>query len=259
MTHPAAIQVRAADVRRLLHLAGELREIRDQNARLQHAVTGISGLTGADVGAIFVFDSPLPVVPRTGVIHGYDPTQTQAVLAQYATHGVDFDLMAVRLREQFDGTGQIVRRRRELLENRAWYGSLFLNEGRRQWGVDDCVYSLQGLGGASFGLGLNRAFGSTPFSEAERCLVEMFNVAVAGTARECLLPWVPSELHSLRGALPPRTRQILDHLLRGESNKDIAEQLGISPNTVHHHCKLVFRAFGVMSRSEFIARWFAGR
>ncbi len=58
-----------------------------------------------------------------------------------------------------------------------------------------------------------------------------------------------------RASLAPRARATLDGLLRGAANKDIAEQLCISPNTVHHYCTMVFRAFGVASRSELIARW----
>jgi DNA-binding CsgD family transcriptional regulator len=255
-TH-SGVTVAAAKVGRIVSLAHEAREIAEPDACLAHALTGICALTGADVGAIFVFDSPQPVVPRTGFIHGYSPSMTLAVIADYASQDVGFDLMAERLRARFDGTGQVVRRRRELLDNRTWYNSSFVNDSKRRWGVDDCIYSLQGIGPACFGLGINRAFGSTPFSAQERVLIEVFNLAMTTVAARCLLPQAPSANEIRRAALAPRARDTLDCLLRGASRKDVAEQLRISPNTVHHYSKIVFRAFGVGSRSELLATWFA--
>ena len=56
-------------------------------------------------------------------------------------------------------------------------------------------------------------------------------------------------------AVSPRQRQVLECLLVGHSEKQIAEKLSLSPNTVHHHIKALHRHFGVSSRSELLARW----
>jgi DNA-binding CsgD family transcriptional regulator len=56
-------------------------------------------------------------------------------------------------------------------------------------------------------------------------------------------------------SLTPRARQTLQHLLAGLSEKQIASQLHLSPNTVHHYVKSIHRHFGVSSRSELLARW----
>jgi DNA-binding CsgD family transcriptional regulator len=56
-------------------------------------------------------------------------------------------------------------------------------------------------------------------------------------------------------AVSPRQRQVLDYLLAGHSEKQIAEKLRLSPNTVHHHVKALHRHFGVSTRSELLARW----
>ena len=56
-------------------------------------------------------------------------------------------------------------------------------------------------------------------------------------------------------AVSPRQRQVLDYLLAGHSEKQIAEKLRLSRNTVHHHVKALHRHFGVSSRSELLARW----
>jgi len=54
--------------------------------------------------------------------------------------------------------------------------------------------------------------------------------------------------------LTPRQQQVLDSLLRGLGNKEIAFALHISPHTVHNHVKAVYQAFGVSSRGELLAR-----
>jgi DNA-binding CsgD family transcriptional regulator len=56
-------------------------------------------------------------------------------------------------------------------------------------------------------------------------------------------------------SLSPRARQTLELLLSGLGEKQIASQLRLSPNTVHHYVKSIHRHFGVSSRSELLARW----
>jgi DNA-binding CsgD family transcriptional regulator len=55
--------------------------------------------------------------------------------------------------------------------------------------------------------------------------------------------------------LSPRQRQTLEYLLAGHSEKQIAARMRLSPNTVHHHVKALYRHFGVSSRSELLAKW----
>ena len=56
-------------------------------------------------------------------------------------------------------------------------------------------------------------------------------------------------------ALSPRQRDVLELLLNGDSEKQIAVKLKLSQNTVHHHVKAIHRHFRVSSRSELLARW----
>jgi DNA-binding CsgD family transcriptional regulator len=133
---------------------------------------------------------------------------------------------------------------------------MYVNEFRKPWGFDHSIYSIQRLGSRRVGMSVSRAFGSQPFTAEEQALIEIFHVAIEPMMAKPPLPTANNGSGHTRASLAPRARETLDQLLRGASNKDIAAQLRISQNTVHHYCKMVFRAFGVHSRSELLARWF---
>jgi DNA-binding NarL/FixJ family response regulator len=50
--------------------------------------------------------------------------------------------------------------------------------------------------------------------------------------------------------LTPRERQILDMIAKGEHNKEIASELGISEKTVRVHCSHLFQRLGVVDRTQ---------
>ncbi|GEM_PF-4903612 len=54
--------------------------------------------------------------------------------------------------------------------------------------------------------------------------------------------------------LNKRQREVLQLLLQGLSNKEIAERLFISPNTVKYHIRNIYRSFNVSSRPELFAK-----
>jgi DNA-binding NarL/FixJ family response regulator len=56
-------------------------------------------------------------------------------------------------------------------------------------------------------------------------------------------------------ALPPRILAVLEQLKDGLSEKEIAAQMGLSHNTIHHYVKLIYRRLNVSSRSELMALW----
>ncbi|MBP9905493.1 MAG: response regulator transcription factor [Rhodoferax sp.] len=51
-------------------------------------------------------------------------------------------------------------------------------------------------------------------------------------------------------SLSPREREVLDQLVRGQYNKNIADQLGITPRTVEFHRANIFEKMGVSSAVE---------
>ena len=53
--------------------------------------------------------------------------------------------------------------------------------------------------------------------------------------------------------LSPRLEQTLKYLLDGNSEKQVARHLKLSPHTVHVYVKALYRRFGVSSRAELLA------
>ncbi len=53
-------------------------------------------------------------------------------------------------------------------------------------------------------------------------------------------------------SLTPREREIIEHVCRGLPNKDIAEHLGISVQTVKTHINRIFKKLGVSTRTELV-------
>jgi DNA-binding NarL/FixJ family response regulator len=61
------------------------------------------------------------------------------------------------------------------------------------------------------------------------------------------------------GSLTSREREVLNLLARGNSNREIAEELVITNKTVKNHLSRVYEKLGVHSRSEAIALWLGVR
>jgi DNA-binding NarL/FixJ family response regulator len=55
--------------------------------------------------------------------------------------------------------------------------------------------------------------------------------------------------------LPPRLRQTMHSLLAGDSEKQAAAKLGVSPHTVHVYVKTLYRRYKVSSRGELLSKW----
>ncbi len=63
----------------------------------------------------------------------------------------------------------------------------------------------------------------------------------------------PYQHLQLSEPLTARQQQVFAFLRRGASNKVIAQELGLSPGTIHTHVRDVLKKFGVRSRIELVA------
>lgn len=97
-----------------------------------------------------------------------------------------------------------------------------------------------------FRRGLGRPFQA---EQAQAITHHLPGIALAEvTMRQALSPPKPP-------ALPTRHAKVLDELLTGHGEKEIAADLGLSPRTVHKYTEQIFRALGVRSRPELMARF----
>ena len=62
----------------------------------------------------------------------------------------------------------------------------------------------------------------------------------------------PAGLASAEPALTPRERQVLEHLVRGETTQVIAHELAISPHTVRSHVQGLTRKLGARGRGRAV-------
>ena len=71
--------------------------------------------------------------------------------------------------------------------------------------------------------------------------------------------FVPGEWRSLAACLglSPRECGIVRAVFDGNSEKDAAERLGLSPHTVHTYLWRIYRKLRVQSREELLVRVFA--
>ena len=102
---------------------------------------------------------------------------------------------------------------------------------------------------------------------AGRCALRLFEVSreraeledAAERLRNYTASWLGDELRALSSSgaadvhLPRMQRRVFEALCRGLSNAQIAQELGRSEFTVRNHVKVIFKTFGVKSRSSLIA------
>jgi ATP/maltotriose-dependent transcriptional regulator MalT len=74
---------------------------------------------------------------------------------------------------------------------------------------------------------------------------QMANQAPTGAAKDPL---------RLSGPLTAREHAIIQLISRGQSNKHVAQELGIAPETVKSHAKRIFVKLGAQSRTEAVSR-----
>jgi DNA-binding NarL/FixJ family response regulator len=64
-----------------------------------------------------------------------------------------------------------------------------------------------------------------------------------------------SVLETELNRLPPRLQQTMHSLLAGDSEKQAAAKMGVSPHTLHVYVKTLYRRYNVSSRGELLSKW----
>lgn len=134
-----------------------------------------------------------------------------------------------------------------------WFDSPFYQSYYQDCGHRDAVYVAFPVNEDSESwFGLFRATGQPPFTAEERDTLAYALRGIKWFHRQLLLS------HGLLVASTPLTtveRQVLQGLLTGLAEKEIAAAQGQSYHTTHEYVSAIFRKFGVSNRAALMALW----
>ena len=245
--------LRRDQTRKMLALIHEAREIGPGLEQKLHLVAGIQRIIGAAMTTFAVLRDIGD--PRRRRIEGEvstppsDRNVRTMIDALRSNSNISDGLQAMSRRLRF--TPMVTARRRELLPDNHWYRSESFNVLHRVCGFDDHVYSFRSLGaGRVVALALRRSVGDRPYGDEEQNLLELFHEEPVR-----LEPRQRSDGAGPR--LAPREQDVLQGLLRGASEKEVAFELNLSRHTVHSYAKSIYSAYGVSSRAELLVRCLA--
>lgn len=254
--------IRAGDAAELIRAVAEAYESSgDPARRLSHLVTAGCRIIGARLGSGCLVKLPGGTQlddASTGLLacteggdwtaHDRDIVRTYEG-SEFASDPMVAGIMVVSATRGCDPAML----REQVIPDDAWYRSGHVNECRRASDMDSCIYSgIPGRSGpVSVGMTFHRGWNEKPLGERERALVELLQVGAAPLFYAFEASVIPPDDAIAR--LPPRLKDVLAALARGDSEKQVALRLGLAKHTVHSHVKRLHKAFGVHSRSELFA------
>ena len=248
------------DVGAIVRLVGECRDLGDDpSAWREHCGLRLGRLTGA---ALITFGEALRAngqllplgMSSWGWENGFDQA---AVYRDLAEHGPDLSfspIMRAYLRLPPESFG-VCLSRPDLVADRDWCSSPYFRVHHDPMGFGHhliCFQTLPGGGDKVSGITLVR-------EKAERRDFRTRDQALVQAAHDAVVQLVGGPLAGFEepspADLPPRVRQVLQCLLEGDGDKQVALRLGLARHTVNQYAKVIFRHFGVSSRPELLARW----
>jgi len=233
------------DVRALLQLGHELHELpADPARRRKHLLDSLCRLVGAD----FAQGVVAHVNPATGrhdllsAVQAGDPSKADGP----SVAGNPIPELTLFTRR----AAAVARKQAAVEAAKRWRSIPAFGDGRR---IEHCIISPN-LGAGDFvlaGVALHRAAGTRRgFLPRHRLLVGLIHGEMGWLYQPDLALVSPAVL-----ALTHRQQQTLHSLLAGHGEKQIAREMNLSPHTIHHYVKVLYKHFHVTSRSELLARW----
>ena len=233
---------------RIIRLSSELAEISSGEEGIEHFLKTAMCIVPSDVlGMVSLIRDGDSFKPGTGYAFGLDEAGAKIMNEWYLEGGgyrVDPISRAV-IR-----TGELHVRRQDLIPDSDWYSDPHV-EGLKSMGLDGTMVSIQPVRRDNVALVARRGWGERAYTEEERETLSLLSH---------VFRWLFFRLESdgYFGALPEvpnRHRQVLEGLLRGLSEKEIAAELNLSSRTVHKYVEHLYRHFGVNSRPRLMALW----
>lgn len=259
-----SMRLRLGEVKACFNLIEECRELWDDPPAWRlHLLRGMTQLTGLAVGHYAELDATSfggPVRFFAAVDYGWRDEGARDYYLRYTADITGactapfpgLDLLAGQLAE----SGKAIAYRRELCSDEQWYRSAVVNQYRRPAYNNDYVLSfVQGKDNLCTHLGVHQDLSEhAPTLHAKR-LVSLVHQQIAPMVGSVLA----TERHLSREGLSARLQQVLDHLLQGNGEKQIARDLKLKPPTVHEYIGKIYRHFSVNSHAELLAYFLARR
>jgi DNA-binding CsgD family transcriptional regulator len=236
------------EIRSVFRLVTDVQEQAPRDPRWrQMMAAGLSELIGADAGLASVSLEPLgyPPRPKTNCeFCGWSSAEWERWmrLEDECRAYLDPCMSAVSAPQSCPITAS----RRQLICDKAWYGAPYVNEVLHRVNVDDNLVSFYQVRvtGQWETLAFFRHVGRQPFSDMDVEVVRIFHEEIGRL-------W--DRRAEATADLPPRMLQALQGLLAGQSEKEVAAEMGISTHTVHDYVKALHTKFRVRSRGELLA------
>lgn len=248
---------------RLWHELTEFPASAPQDA-LDHCLHELSRQIGA-VNATWVgaareknWESQNPFDPLLGwrphiclTLHPTDAWQRAHEVAMAAVRNNYMDPQTVALASRFGQNRCFLRE--DVVSDRDWKRDRINQEVLVPLGIAHRLIGASATAtGAESYLIFDREGGGRGFSARERGMVALF-LRGSGLLHRDLL-----QMHGLLNAFRPlsrRERDVLQLLLTGDSEREIARALGLTPATTHQYVVAILRNFGAHSRAELMAQW----
>lgn len=244
--------LRVQDVRDAYRLIGECRDLGSEPALWQtRMLVGLCQLVGAPTGSCGEgrWARPLhPIQPLSVFDVGFDERGRERFMAYMREIGPQRDAI-FRALENVPGP-ILTRTRSAIVSDAEWYRSADFNNYRKPAGFDHTLVSVCQVSrdGAIAAIALARGLGERDFSPAEVRLLEFFH----GELGRLVGRQLASATEPNPEKLSPRLRQTLACLIEGDTEKQAAARLGLSPTTMHQYVTMLYRRFGVRSRGQLL-------
>ena len=253
-------RLRTSDIGEVFQLLGECRELwSDAEAWQHHLLRGACRLTGTAIGT---YTESWLSSDRTWTqifdetSYGWHDSAAQEAYQRVLTEHPDrvsylrrvYRLAALAMDGREDEATML---RPEMRSNADWYRSEMYNRYVEPADLDGFVmsFALNRHTGNLVTLHLAQHTSDRPPNQHAKSITMLI-------ARQ-LAPLVGVTLATRRQrgrhGLTRRLRQTLDALLEGQSEKQVASNMGISNPTVHEYVSAIYRHFGVASRGELMA------
>jgi len=248
-----ADNLRVQDVRDAYRLIGECRDFGSHPGfwyqRMLEGLSLLFGVVQASGGEAWWQGTGHAIKPISVYSASNSPAADEALQAYHQARGMGDDPVFQAIQQQ--PSNLVTRTRRLVVSDADWYGSETFNRYYRPGGLDHHILSVFQFraDGATSGVALNRPTGEPDFSGRERRLLHFFHAEVGRLIGGALVSATEPGVERLS----PRLRQTLACLFEGDSEKQVAARLCLSPTTVHQYVKTLYRHFGVNSRAQLLA------